>query len=52
MFADSRKKVHSSPFSDFFRNVSSKEKRKIFDKVIKESVAEQQAMLKKAELRG
>ena len=33
-----RKKVKSTAFSEFVRNGSDKEKRKIFDKVIIESV--------------
>jgi type III secretory pathway component EscR len=45
-----REKVSSTPFSDFVRNATSKEKRKLFDKVIKETVAEQREMIKKAEL--
>jgi len=45
-----REKVKSTPFSEFVRNSSAKDKRKFFDKVIKETVAEQRAMIKKAEL--
>lgn len=50
MFINTREKVKSTPFSEFVRNASSKEKRKLFDKVIKETVAEQRAMIKQAEL--
>jgi uncharacterized FlgJ-related protein len=45
-----REKVKSTPFSDFIRNASAREKRKVFDKVIKESVAEQRAMIEQAKV--
>jgi len=48
MFPKAREKVESTPLSEFVRNASSKEKRKLFDRVIKESVAEQRAMIEKA----
>lgn len=41
----SREKVKSTPFSEFVRNASSKDKRKFFDKVIKETVEVQRAMI-------
>jgi uncharacterized FlgJ-related protein len=44
----SREKVKSTPFSDFVRNGSSKEKRKFFDKVIKETIAVQRAMIEES----
>ena len=45
---DSREKVKSTPFSEFVRNGSSKDKRNFFDKVIKESVAAQRAMIEES----
>ena len=50
MFTNNREKVKSTPFSEFVCHASSKEKRKLLDKVIKERVAEQRALIKKAEL--
>ncbi len=47
-----RKKVKSTPFSDFVRNASSQEKKKFFEKIIKESVAEQRALVQQAEAAG
>ena len=44
----SREKVKSTPFSEFVRNASSKEKRKFFDKVIKETVKVQLAMIEES----
>ncbi|XPF95755.1 hypothetical protein ACM9HF_06980 [Colwellia sp. RE-S-Sl-9] len=46
----SREKVKSTPFSEFVRNASSKDKRKFFDKVIKETVAVQKAMIEKSKV--
>jgi len=48
MLLKTREKVKSTPFSDFFIHASSKEKRKFFDKVIRETVAEQRAMIEQA----
>ncbi len=45
-----REKVKSTPFSEFVRNSSSKDKRKFYDKVIKETVAVQKAMIEKAKV--
>lgn len=45
MFAKSREKVKSTPFSEFVRNSSAREKRKFFNKVIKDTVAEQRAVI-------
>lgn len=50
MFSEKREKVKSTPFSEFVRHASSREKRKFFDKVIKETIEEQQTMLAKAKL--
>ncbi len=44
----SREKVKSTPFTEFVRNSSAKEKRKFFDKVIRETVAAQQAMIEES----
>lgn len=44
-----RNKVKSTAFSDFVRHSSSKEKRKFFDKIVRETIKEQQDMLTKAE---
>lgn len=44
----SREKVKSTPFSEFVRNSSSKDKRKFFDQVIKETVAVQRAMIEES----
>jgi len=49
MLSSKREKVDSTPFSDFVRNASSREKRKFFDKVIRESVEEQRKMIAEAE---
>jgi len=46
----SREKVKSTPFSEFVRNGSSKDKRKFFDKVIKETVAAQKAMIEESKV--
>lgn len=46
----SREKVKCTPFSEFVRNASSKDKRKFFDKVIKETVAVQKAMIEKSKV--
>ena len=35
----------STPFSDFFRNAKSAEKRQFFDKVAREAIKEQQEMI-------
>jgi uncharacterized FlgJ-related protein len=43
-----REKVKSTPFSDFVRHGSSREKRKFFDKVIKEAIKEQQTMIEES----
>jgi hypothetical protein len=43
-----REKVESTPFSEFVRNSSAKDKRKFFDKVIKETVAIQLAMIEES----
>ena len=40
MFTTKREKVKSTPFSEFVRNANSGEKRKFFDKVVKETIAE------------
>ncbi len=50
MFSNTREKVKSTPFSEFVRNASSKEKRKFFDKVIKETVAVQRAMIEESKV--
>ncbi|MBL0709739.1 MAG: hypothetical protein JJV99_01795 [Colwellia sp.] len=44
-----REVVESTPFSDFVRHASVEEKRKLFNKVIQGSVAEQKALIVKAE---
>jgi hypothetical protein len=46
----SREKVQSTPFSEFVRNSTSKDKRKFFDQVIKETVAIQRAMIEKSKV--
>lgn len=43
-----RKKVTSTAFSEFVRNASAKEKRKFFDKVVRETITEQKEMIAKA----
>ena len=47
---NSREKVKSTPFSEFVRNSSAKEKRKFFDNVIKETVAVQRAMIEESKI--
>ncbi|MDO7084769.1 hypothetical protein WNY51_00245 [Pseudocolwellia sp. AS88] len=44
------KKLSLHLFSEFVRNASSKEKRKFFDKVIKETVAIQKAMIEESKI--
>lgn len=48
MLTTKREKVKSTPFSEFVRNASSSEKRKFFDKVVKETIEEQKTMIAKA----
>lgn len=48
MFTEKREKVKSTPFSEFVRNAKSGEKRKFFDKVVKETIEEQKTMIAKA----
>lgn len=43
-----REHVKSTAFSDFFIHASDKEKLLFFNKVIKETIAEQRAMIEKA----
>jgi uncharacterized FlgJ-related protein len=43
-----REKVKSTLFSEFVRNSSAKDKRKFFNKVIKETVAVQRAMIEQS----
>ncbi|MFM2482839.1 hypothetical protein [Celerinatantimonas sp. YJH-8] len=49
MIGTKREKVKSTPFSDFVRHASASEKRKFFDKVVKETIREQQELIAKAE---
>lgn len=48
MLAKKRDKVLSTPFSNFIRNASDEEKRQFFSKVIKQTIAEQRAMIEQA----
>ena len=48
MFSSKREKVKSTPFSEFIRHASSRDKKKFFDKVVKETIKEQQIMIEKA----
>lgn len=43
-----RDKVKSTAFSDFVRHASSREKKKFFDKIVKETIEEQKEMIAKA----
>jgi len=43
-----KKRVKSTPFSDFFRNAKSAEKRQFFDKIAREAIKEQQEMIELA----
>ncbi|BDA60912.1 MULTISPECIES: hypothetical protein [Shewanella] len=43
-----RNKVKSTAFSDFVRHASSREKKKFFDKIVKETIEEQKEMIAKA----
>jgi len=45
-----REKVKSTPFSEFVRSSSVKDKKKFFDKVIKETVAVQRAMIEESKI--
>ncbi|EKF9299676.1 hypothetical protein O1D87_000963 [Vibrio cholerae] len=47
-----RDKVKSTAFSDFVRHASSRDKKKFFDKVVKETIKEQQEMIAKADQRA
>ncbi|MFC3022929.1 hypothetical protein ACFODT_03675 [Vibrio zhugei] len=49
MIGTKREKVKSTPFSDFIRHASSSEKRKLFDKVVRKTIKEQQDMIAKAD---
>ena len=42
------KPLKSTPFSDFFRNASSREKNKVYNRVLKRATARQQAILEQA----
>lgn len=44
-----RKKVESTPFSDFIRYASSQEKSEFFTEVVKETIKEQREMIAKAQ---
>lgn len=46
-----RDKVKSTAFSDFVRHASSRDKKKFFDKVVRETIKEQQEMIAKADQR-
>lgn len=46
------KPLKSTPFSDFFRNASSREKNKVYGDVLKRATERQQAVIKRAELRN
>ncbi|MFL1809273.1 hypothetical protein ACJW88_00445 [Plesiomonas shigelloides] len=46
-----RDKVKSTAFSDFVRHTSSRDKKKFFDKVVRETIKEQQEMIAKADQR-
>ncbi|MGL5664773.1 MAG: hypothetical protein ACRDD9_01455, partial [Shewanella sp.] len=46
-----RDKVKSTAFSDFVRHMSSRDKKKFFDKVVRETIKEQQEMIAKADQR-
>ena len=45
MMNTDKERVKSTPFSDFFRNAKSAEKRQFFDKVAREAIKEQQEMI-------
>ncbi|MCT8982649.1 hypothetical protein N4S66_19525 [Shewanella algae] len=47
-----RDKVKSTAFSDFVRHASSREKKKFFDKIVKETIQEQKEMIAKANSDG
>jgi type III secretory pathway component EscR len=49
MIKPHKKRVKSTPFSEFFRNAKSAEKRQFFDKIAREAIKEQQAMIALAE---
>lgn len=49
MIKPHKKRVKSTPFSEFFRNAKSAEKRQFFDKVAREAIKEQRAMIALAE---
>ncbi|BFM21500.1 hypothetical protein [Gilvimarinus japonicus] len=44
----SSEKVASTPFSDFIRNASSREKKRVYSDVLKKATERQQAQLKRA----
>lgn len=47
MIITKREKVKSTPFSDFVRHAPAREKIKFFDKVVQETIKEQQHMIAK-----
>lgn len=49
MSTSARVTVKSTPFSDFIRHGSSREKRKFFDRVVRETIKEQKEVIAQAE---
>lgn len=43
-----KERVKSTPFSDFFRNAKSAEKRQFFDRIAREAIKEQQEIIERA----
>lgn len=48
-FIEKREKHSSTAFSNFVRNSTASEKRKLFNKIIEETIQEQRAVIEKAE---
>lgn len=48
MLMTKKERVKSTPFSDFFRDAKSSEKRQFFDRIAREAIKEQRQMLEKA----
>lgn len=47
MISQKSKKVASTPFSDFIRNANSKQRKRVYNEVIKQSVETQNELVKR-----
>lgn len=44
-----RKPDYNSPFSEFIRNASAREKKKVYEQVMREAIEEQRKLIERAE---